>query len=44
MISYVYNLFMKEVAHLRSAHSSVSVPQSPKIDGLEEHLTLPTVG
>ena len=42
-IIYIYRyLFMKEVAHLRSAHSSVSVPQSPKIDGLEEHLTLPS--
>ena len=31
MINYVYNVFMKEVAHLRSAHSSVPVPQSPKL-------------
>ena len=27
----VEHLFLKEVAHLRSAHSSVSVPQSPKL-------------
>ena len=38
----VEHLFLKEVAHLRSAHSSVSVPQSPKFDGLQEHLTLPS--